>query len=941
MATVKVSELAKSIGAPIEKLLKQIQEAGLLHNKGDDLISDEEKQRLLSFLEESHEQLLGKSKKITLQRKTTTTKSGAGGTRKKVNVEARKKNTIGNNFNREELTLKLEKVAARNRPAVSLFAARCVLRVIPLIAQDQLFNYWMGVGQYDKRAHYLLALWRGILSAWVYDEVTANKNASLANDAASALAATPWKLAADIATAASYVNASVHMSIDAAGYAIHFARLAILNSPQLIDFDKATKDDLRLIENSVPFEDVSLWIELAEHSKYAQLLNEWKNAIATLADQDEKENFNRSDLIQKIAESHQKMYNGEYSNAEAEYFLLEINSYFETDKTNVDLNTDKNQQNKEFAAIIDENPEEILQTIQYTASLQQSGEATSKEDHLDRQQLINALAAILAHRSNNDHRTIGLLGDWGSGKSTWLDFLKDALKRTDQPFLFGDFNAWAYEHTPNLQAGIAQEMIKALISPPSNKNFLMQQWWKLKLKVTVAVEIHGWPKIFVLLLKFLTAILPASLLSLLIIPLLTFNNSVTPTAAATTDEIKNILVLASGFISSAFLLQKLFWSELKNIVASPHAIELLTYLRLPDYAKHLGEIPVMRTTLEKFCRVRLKNMQENNYRMLFVVDDLDRCTPDGIVKVLEAVRLILGIENVTVIIAVDQHIALAALALHYKDLAIHHKLANPRSIARDYLAKVIHLPIILTNPKDNDIKNYLEKLWANTTPQKMLNTRKDVDIPLIKKFENVDEESLALTENRISNVGEERHEASTIAAKPEPDTATKEKRALDTESTKAAAKVEKVIGLTKDQKSAFIKWVNYFELTNPRQLKRLNNTYSLMLNADSNLDKASANETFKNTLLTDIKSYPILIALITMEYLNALDNQPLRKILKTRLQGLEIVEEFDSKGEKKITATFNTLVTEEFISFFTQLSTETNKNLIKIVEPFVLPAIEC
>jgi translation initiation factor IF-2 len=94
MAEVTVSDLAKSVGAPVERLLKQMQEAGLNHKSQDARVSDEEKQRLLAFLKTSHGESNAEPKKITLQRKTTTTlKTGTGSARKTVNVEVRKTRT--------------------------------------------------------------------------------------------------------------------------------------------------------------------------------------------------------------------------------------------------------------------------------------------------------------------------------------------------------------------------------------------------------------------------------------------------------------------------------------------------------------------------------------------------------------------------------------------------------------------------------------------------------------------------------------------------------------------------------------------------------------------------------------------------------------------------------------------------------------------------------
>ncbi|MCO1334677.1 translation initiation factor IF-2 [Microbulbifer sp. OS29] len=94
MAEVTVSELAKSVGATEDRLLKQMKEAGLPHTSADAAVSDEEKQVLLNFLKNSHGEQGASPRKITLKRKTTTTlKTGSGTGRKTVNVEVRKKRT--------------------------------------------------------------------------------------------------------------------------------------------------------------------------------------------------------------------------------------------------------------------------------------------------------------------------------------------------------------------------------------------------------------------------------------------------------------------------------------------------------------------------------------------------------------------------------------------------------------------------------------------------------------------------------------------------------------------------------------------------------------------------------------------------------------------------------------------------------------------------------
>ena len=97
MADVTVSELAKSVGASVDRLLGQMKEAGLKHGSAGDSVSDDEKQVLLNYLKNLHggASTAREPKKITLKRKKVETlKAGSGSAGKRtVNVEVRKKRT--------------------------------------------------------------------------------------------------------------------------------------------------------------------------------------------------------------------------------------------------------------------------------------------------------------------------------------------------------------------------------------------------------------------------------------------------------------------------------------------------------------------------------------------------------------------------------------------------------------------------------------------------------------------------------------------------------------------------------------------------------------------------------------------------------------------------------------------------------------------------------
>src|SRR5690554_1863583 len=92
MTQVTVKELAKVVNTPVESLLQQMHEAGLAHTSADQKVSEREKQTLLSYLEEGSVDKAGGSKKMTLQRKTTSTLRAPGS--KSISVEVRRRKTF-------------------------------------------------------------------------------------------------------------------------------------------------------------------------------------------------------------------------------------------------------------------------------------------------------------------------------------------------------------------------------------------------------------------------------------------------------------------------------------------------------------------------------------------------------------------------------------------------------------------------------------------------------------------------------------------------------------------------------------------------------------------------------------------------------------------------------------------------------------------------------
>ena len=97
MSNTTVSEFANELKKPVETLLEQLKGAGVPKAAAGDVLTDSDKQSLLSFLQTSHGTAgVGERKKITLTKKSTTEikQADATGRARTISVEVRKKRTF-------------------------------------------------------------------------------------------------------------------------------------------------------------------------------------------------------------------------------------------------------------------------------------------------------------------------------------------------------------------------------------------------------------------------------------------------------------------------------------------------------------------------------------------------------------------------------------------------------------------------------------------------------------------------------------------------------------------------------------------------------------------------------------------------------------------------------------------------------------------------------
>jgi len=126
-----------------------------------------------------------------------------------------------------------------------------------------------------------------------------------------------------------------------------------------------------------------------------------------------------------------------------------------------------------------------------------------------------------------------------------------------------------------------------------------------------------------------------------------------------------------------------------------------------DYSQHLGIVSLLRRDLETFDTMLSKEGEGGLERIVLYIDDLDRCPPDVVIKVLEAVHLLVALPVFVVVVAVDPRWLHQAIRHHYAAM-----LPDPVN----YLEKIFQIPFQLSTMDEHGFGNLVQALSGQEKP---------------------------------------------------------------------------------------------------------------------------------------------------------------------------------------------------------------------------------
>jgi len=273
----------------------------------------------------------------------------------------------------------------------------------------------------------------------------------------------------------------------------------------------------------------------------------------------------------------------------------------------------------------------------------------------------------IAQNKDYNPLTIGVFGLWGAGKSTLLRLIDGKLKE-DNKIICITINAWMFESYDDAKTAIMEALLQEL-----EEKVPVEDVKKKIGKLIKRVDL------FKLGTKAVSTLAPivASVASGNPLPMLL---NVTGSAAEIGNTVKN----AANSLQS---IRNEYWKD-------------------EEPSNDEGVVNSIRKFREEFSDA-LKNDDIEN--VVVMIDDLDRCRPERIIEILEVIKLFLAVERTTFIIAADENVIKYSIRGKYPPMN-----GFDVELDKEYIEKIIQLPICIPELSSKDIQNYLLLLVAQS-----------------------------------------------------------------------------------------------------------------------------------------------------------------------------------------------------------------------------------
>src|SRR5699024_4841966 len=250
--------------------------------------------------------------------------------------------------------------------------------------------------------------------------------------------------------------------------------------------------------------------------------------------------------------------------------------------------------------------------------------------------------------------TIGIYGDWGSGKSSLMEMVQNSLSK-DEDYLCLKFNGWlfeGYEDAKTALIGTILDEINETKKPTAKAKDTIKRLYKKIDFIKLASKSLKYGIDF------------------------TVTGGIGTIADLTMSSVLGKLKDEAPEISE---------NQIKEVLET-------TFTN--------SEI---RSNLKSFQEDFEKLLKETKIKRLVVfIDELDRCNPDTILETFEAIRLFLFAQGTSFIIGADERQVMYAVRKKYPNVE-----GNKLDIGKEYLEKIIQYPIKIPQLGTEEVRFYI------------------------------------------------------------------------------------------------------------------------------------------------------------------------------------------------------------------------------------------
>lgn len=300
-----------------------------------------------------------------------------------------------------------------------------------------------------------------------------------------------------------------------------------------------------------------------------------------------------------------------------------------------------------------------------------------------------AFAELITNDEVKPPLTVGIYGPWGSGKTFLIEQIKKQIvellaskKRSflelgrpkRKKILIVDFNAWSYNSSDILWAGMVVHIFKTIEKQLGRgaalRISIQRNWAKQKREIVSKMLYYG--------------VLISAICIILFLLLMTLDQA--PIAQ---------LVPLLGVPALIELARQLI-----PLLIKPQSEQVRILFNKQSYEQERGLMARIHEDISALTKALPADT-----RIAVMIDDLDRCKPERAVEVLEAINLLLNLNKFIVFIAVDTRVITSFVESIYEGSFLRAGITG-----YEYLDKIVQIPFSIPKAQPQELRAYLNAL---------------------------------------------------------------------------------------------------------------------------------------------------------------------------------------------------------------------------------------